>query len=75
MVDRIEHHIIMASDYVETSNQHLKKAGKLQNKYRKKKFIIAIVIIIILLIIAAIIAISIVTKRQNQTVHNRRPHS
>jgi len=75
MVDRIEHHIIMASDYVDRSNQHLKKAGKLQNKYRKKKFIIAIIIVIILLIIAAIIAISIVTKRRNITINNPRPHS
>ena len=74
MVDRIEHHIIMASDYVETSNQHLKKAGKLQNKYRKKKCIIAVVIIVILLIIGAIIAITIVTKRHNVTVNNSKSH-
>ena len=73
VVDRIEHHIIMASDYIDSSNQHLKKAGKLQNKYRKKKCIIAIVIILILLIIAAIIAISIVVKRHNVTVNNPRP--
>ena len=68
MVDRIERHVIMASDYVESGAQQLKKAGKLQNKYRKKKLILAIIIIVILGVIAAIIVISIELKKNNVTV-------
>lgn len=63
MVDQIEQHVIMAGEYIESGAQQLKKAGKLQNKYRKKKLIFAIVVIIILGVIAGIIAISVVSKK------------
>ena len=68
MVDSIASNVLMASDFVEASNQHLKKAGKLQNKYRKKKFIIVVVVIILLAIVATIIAVTVIKRRNKVTV-------
>nr|XP_026696485.1 uncharacterized protein LOC100186601 isoform X1 [Ciona intestinalis]XP_026696486.1 uncharacterized protein LOC100186601 isoform X1 [Ciona intestinalis]XP_026696487.1 uncharacterized protein LOC100186601 isoform X1 [Ciona intestinalis] len=63
MVDRIEHHVGLASNYVEVSNQMLKKAGKLQHKYRKKKLCLALLILTAIGIIVLVIALSVKRKR------------
>nr|CAB3266675.1 syntaxin-2 [Phallusia mammillata] len=67
IVDRIEHHLTISSDYVESSKHQLKKATKLQHKYRKKRCCIFILVLVLLVIIAAIIALSI--KRPGTVRH------
>ncbi|CAK8684576.1 unnamed protein product [Clavelina lepadiformis] len=67
MIDVIEQHVLMASDYVEVGNQRLKKAEKLKDKYRKKKFILICLLILLLAIVVVIIVVA-VKNTQRHTV-------
>jgi len=59
MVDRIEYHLTASADYIESSKQQLKKATKLQHKYRKKRCCVILLVISIIAIVALVIFLSV----------------
>ena len=69
MVDRVETHLNMSSDYVESGNVGLKKAHKLQDKYRKKKLILAVLLLVLLGTIIAVTVGSVESNQHHQSNH------
>jgi syntaxin 1A len=57
MIDRIEHNVEKAVDYVETAAADTKKAMKYQSAARKKKIIIMICVSVIIIIVFGSVAV------------------
>ncbi|XP_046841268.1 syntaxin-like [Xenia sp. Carnegie-2017] len=59
MINRIEHNVDNAADYISSAKNETKKAVKYQSKARRKKIIVAILCVLLLIIIGVIIYVSV----------------
>ena len=70
IVDRVEHHINISSDYVATGAHGLKKAKTLKDKYRTKKMVLIFLLLVLVGVVAVVIAVSVENSDHSKHHHH-----